>query len=85
MRFLHAETSPQTRALAVRYIWALWIIKVLIQPLGSLARLPAEAFTPAGVLFFLSDSMKGFLRDRFNTAYLQNKLLFIDDDLVEGI
>ena len=33
----------------------------------------------------MNDSMKRFLRDRFNTAYLQNKLLFIDDDLAENL
>ena len=33
----------------------------------------------------MNDSMAGFLRDRFNTAYLQDKLLFIDDDLTENL
>lgn len=33
----------------------------------------------------LNDSIARFMRDRFNTAYLIGKLLFVDDDLTEGV
>jgi len=33
----------------------------------------------------LNDSIARFMRDRFNTAYLLGKLLFVDDDLTEGV
>jgi hypothetical protein len=53
IELLHAQAGPGLLRLARIGIFALWIVKLLLDPLWRLAELPRELFQPVGILALL--------------------------------
>jgi hypothetical protein len=53
---LHAQAGPRLLRLARLGIFALWIVKLLLDPLWRLAGMPREMFQPVGILALLPAS-----------------------------
>jgi hypothetical protein len=58
---IHDQAGPRLLRLVRRGIFALWIVKLLLDPLWRLAQLPAELIQPAGVTAWLSPERTPFL------------------------
>ena len=57
LRLIHEEAGPRLLALARLGIFALWIVKLLLDPLWRLGEMPPEMLRPVGVLNVLSPTM----------------------------
>jgi hypothetical protein len=53
LELIHAQAGPRLLRLARIGIFALWIVKLLLDPLWRLADMPRELFHPIGILMFL--------------------------------
>jgi hypothetical protein len=53
---LHEQAGPGLLRLARRGVFALWIVKLLLDPLWRLAEMPREFFQPVGILALLPAS-----------------------------
>src|SRR5471032_1133916 len=53
IELLHAQAGPRLLRLTRLGIFALWIVKLLLDPLWRLAEMPRELFQPVGILAFL--------------------------------
>ena len=53
LELIHAQAGPRLLRLTRRGIFALWIVKLLLDPLWRLAEMPREMFRPVGVLSLL--------------------------------
>ena len=62
MKLLHRDASPEALAFVRLYVFGLWFLSVLFDPLTVLSALPLSAFEPAGFLLrAVPDHMKGVL------------------------
>jgi len=53
LELIHAQAGPRLLRLTRLGIFALWIVKLLLDPLWRLAELPRELFQPIGILALL--------------------------------
>jgi hypothetical protein len=61
LTLIHEQAGPRLLALARLGIFALWVVKLLLDPLWRLAEMPPEMMHPVGVLNWLSPTMLGAL------------------------
>jgi hypothetical protein len=61
LELIHAQAGPRLLRLARLVIVALWIVKLLLDPVWRLAELPPELIKPVGVLAWLSPERIPFL------------------------
>jgi len=50
LTLIHEQAGPRLLALARRGIFALWMVKLLLDPLSRLAEMPKQMLRPVGVL-----------------------------------
>jgi len=55
LALIHEQAGPRLLRLARLGIFALWIVKLLLDPLWRLADMPREMWTPVGILRLLPD------------------------------
>src|SRR5580698_2664349 len=53
LELIHEQAGPRLLRLTRLGIFALWIVKLLLDPLWRLAELPRELFEPVGILALL--------------------------------
>ena len=64
IELIHEQAGPGLLRLARLGIFALWILKLLLDPLWRLAEMPREMFQPVGLLnLFPKDAQTGLLQD----------------------
>ena len=61
LELIHAQAGPRLLAWARRGIVALWIVKLLLDPVWRLAQLPPDLVQPVGVTAWLSPGRAPFL------------------------
>jgi hypothetical protein len=61
LELIHAQAGPRLLRLARLGIVALWIIKLLLDPVWRLAQLPPELIAPVGVMAWLAPERVPFL------------------------
>ena len=61
LTLIHEQAGPRLLALARFGIFALWVVKLLLDPLWRLAEMPPEMMRPVGLLNVLSPTMLGAL------------------------
>src|SRR5476651_1133032 len=57
LELIHEQAGPRLLRLARLGIFALWIVKLLLDPLWRLAEMPRELFQPIGILTLLPASV----------------------------
>jgi hypothetical protein len=71
IELLHEQAGPGLLRLARLGIFALWIVKLLLDPLWRLAELPRDFFRPTGILALLpATSLDALLTPHGLTAFL---------------
>ena len=58
---LHSRAGPQALAAARIWFFGAWFLKILIHPVGGVARLPAEIHTPLSFVLLIPDSVTQWL------------------------
>jgi hypothetical protein len=61
MTLLHADASPEARRAVTVWICALWIVRLIADPLTDVARLPLEAFHPVAPAAWLPRAFEAYL------------------------
>jgi len=61
LELIHAQAGPRLFRLARLGVFALWIVKLLLDPVWRLAQLPPELIQPVGLLAWLSPERVPFL------------------------
>jgi hypothetical protein len=61
LELIHAQAGPRLLRLARLGIFAIWIVKLLLDPVWRLAQLPVELIQPVGVTAWLSPERAPFL------------------------
>ena len=56
LALIHEQAGPRLLRLTRLGVFALWIVKLLLDPLWRLAEMPREMWTPVGILRLLPDS-----------------------------
>jgi hypothetical protein len=70
VELIHAQAGPRLLRLARIGIFALWIVKLLLDPIWRLALLPRELYLPTGILSWLSPSAADTLFTSYGLAAL---------------
>ena len=58
MKLLHADATPASLKFLWFYVFGIWFVSVVFDPLPVIAKLPQEIFEPAGAFRYLPESFK---------------------------
>jgi hypothetical protein len=78
LELIHEQAGPRLLRLARLGIFALWMFKLLLDPLWRLAEMPREMFRPVGILNLLpANALDALLRPGALTLFLVATLLVL--------